>query len=207
VKKRQARYRSFTVRLLARAGYFTVFVEWFLLLALYVPRFFESELGKAVFPTTKPQPVQPQPVEVTVYEPSVVATAMFTVVALGVVALVVYVVFMRYVPAATKTAATVAQVATEKAVPVVARKPLERIPPRRRKALTARVLFWVKMALTVAPLALVYATRFRAGTMQSQLIVFGFACLSAAACLTFMAQTYLTHHWHAPEPITTTPQD
>lgn len=195
MKKMQTGYRAVLLKLLGGVGYFTVFMEWLWLLALYLPGFFESEVGKTIFPKVEPQPVELKPVEAAAFEPSLLITIIFTVLALGIVALVIYVIFAKYIPSAARAATKVVHVATEKTVPVIAHKPLEKIPARKRKLLTARVQFWVSVFFAIMPLLIVCAARFSSHTVESQLIILGLALLSAVALACFILQTWLAHRW------------
>jgi hypothetical protein len=193
--KTKKKWHSFTIKTLGGVGYFTVFMEWFWLLALYLPGFFESEVGKTIFPQAEPKPVELKPVEATPLEPSLLMTVIVTVLALGVVALIIYVIFAKYIPGATRAATKVVHVATEKTVPVIAHKPLEKIPARKRKLLTARVQFWMKTIAAVLPLLVVFAARFGSGNVESQLVIFGLALLCAVSLTCFILQTWLAHRW------------
>lgn len=196
VKKKQPGHRAFLLNVLGGVGYFTVFMEWFWLLALYLPGFFESEVGRTIFPEAKPQPTALEPVTSAPVEPSAFMTFLFVLVALAVIALVLYVVFAKYIPTAARATTKVVHVATEKAVPVVAHKPLEKIPTRKRKVLTERVMFWVKLSAAVLPLLFVFASRFQDLSVESQLLILGFAMLCAFSTSAFIIERFLAHRWN-----------
>jgi hypothetical protein len=90
-------------------------------------------------------------------------------------------------------------VATERVVPVVAHKPVEKIPVRKRKLLTERVLFWVKMILALTPLGVVFIARINQNNVETQIIILGFAFLSVVALMCFVCQTWLLRRWRIPE--------
>lgn len=195
MKKKQPGHRAFLLNVLGGVGYFTVFMEWFWLLALYLPGFFESEVGRTIFPEAKPQPTTLEPVTSAPVELSAFMTFVFVLVALAVIALVLYVVFAKYIPTAARATTKVVHVATEKAVPVVAHKPLEKIPARKRKLLTERILFWVKLIAAVLPLVIVFAAHYNETTVESQLVMLGFGALGSVAVTVFVLQTFLAFHW------------
>ncbi len=195
MKKKLLYYRAFLLKTLGGVGYFVVFMEWFWLLGLYLPSFFESEVGRTIFPEAKPQPTTLEPTTSAPIEPSAFITFLFVLLALTIITLVLYVIFAKYIPTAATAATKVVHVATEKAVPVVAHKPLEKIPARKRKLLTERILFWMKLIASVLPLVIVFATQYNETTVESQLLMLGFGALCSVAVTVFVLQTLLAYQW------------
>ena len=193
--KQKNKVHSSILKILGGTGYFTVFMEWFWLLALYLPGFFDSELGKTIFPKNVPIE-EPRPVTtVAAQEPSMLLLIGTILLAAVVIGAVFYVVFAKYIPAAAKVTNKVVHVATERVVPVVAHKPVEKIPARKRKLLTERVLFWVKLLSALTPLLVVFATRSKQQEIESQLLLLGVAILTALATISFVLQTHFSRRW------------
>lgn len=193
--KQKNKVHSSILKILGGTGYFTVFMEWFWLLALYLPGFFDSELGKTIFPKNVPIE-EPRPVTtVAAQEPSMLLLIGTILLAAVVIVAVFYVVFAKYIPAAAKVTNKVVHVATERVVPVVAHKPVEKIPARKRKLLTERVLFWVKLLSALTPLLVVFATRSKQQEIESQLLLLGVAILTALATISFVLQTHFSRRW------------
>lgn len=193
--KQKNKVHSSILKILGGTGYFTVFMEWFWLLALYLPGFFDSELGKTIFPKNVPIE-EPRPVTtVAAQEPSMLLLIGTILLASVVIVAVFYVVFAKYIPAAAKVTNKVVHVATERVVPVVAHKPVEKIPARKRKLLTERVAFWVKLLSALTPLLVVFATRSKQQEIESQLLLLGVATLTALATISFVLQTHFSRRW------------
>jgi hypothetical protein len=193
--KQKKKMHNSILKILGGTGYFTVFMEWFWLLALYLPGFFDSELGKTIFPKNVPVE-EPRPVTtVAAQEPSILLLIGTILLAVVVIVAVFYVVFAKYIPAAAKVTNKVVHVAAERAVPVVAHKPVEKIPVRKRKLLTERVLFWVKLLSALTPLLVVFATRSKQQEIESQLLLLGVAILTALATISFVLQTHFSRRW------------
>ena len=193
--KQKKKVHSSILKILGGTGYFTVFMEWFWLLALYLPGFFDSELGKTIFPKNVPIE-EPRPVTiVAAQEPSMLLLIGTILLAAVVIVAVFYVVFAKYIPAAAKVTNKVVHVATERVVPVVAHKPVEKIPVRKRKLLTQRVAFWVKLLSALTPLLVVFATRSKQQEIESQLLLLGVATLTALATISFVLQTHFSRRW------------
>ncbi len=193
--KQKNKVHSSILKILGGTGYFTVFMEWFWLLALYLPGFFDSELGKTIFPKNVPIE-EPRPVTtVAAQEPSMILLIGTILLAAVIIGAVFYVVFAKYIPAAAKVTNKVVHVATERVVPVVAHKPVEKIPVRKRKLLTQRVAFWVKLLSALTPLLVVFATRSKQQEIESQLLLLGVAILTALATISFVLQTHFSRRW------------
>jgi len=197
--KQKKKVHNSILKILGGTGYFTVFMEWFWLLALYLPGFFDSELGKTIFPKNVPIE-EPRPVTtVAAQEPSILLLIGTILLAAVIIGAVFYVVFAKYIPAAAKVTNKVVHVAAERAVPVVAHKPIEKIPARKRKLLTERLLFWVKMSSALTPLAIVFVMRMNRGSVEAQVVILGFSFLSTAALICFLCQTLLARKWRMNE--------
>ncbi|QQS69282.1 hypothetical protein IPP75_05185 [Candidatus Saccharibacteria bacterium] len=197
--KQKKKVHNSILKILGGTGYFTVFMEWFWLLALYLPGFFDSELGKTIFPKNVPVEELRPVTTVAAQEPSILLLIGTILLAAVIIGAVFYVVFAKYIPAAAKVTNKVVHVAAERAVPVVAHKPVEKIPARKRKLLTERVLFWVKMILALTPLGIVFIARINQNNVETQIIILGFAFLSVAALMCFVCQTWLLRRWRIPE--------
>ncbi len=199
MKKKQSGYRQLIVNAIAGVGYFVVFIEWLWLLALYLPGIFESEAGKTIFPRSRPEPIELKPALHASIEPSTVMTLLFLLAALAIVGLAIYVLVAKYIPTAARATSKVVHVATEKTVPVIAHKPFEKIPVRKRKQLTERILFWVKTAVALVPFSVIAAARLGDETIISGLLIVCFAMLSMLALMCFGLQIILSQRWKKPE--------
>ena len=197
--KQKKKVHNSILKILGGTGYFTVFMEWFWMVALYLPAFFESDAGKTIFPKSEIQSEPFVATPVSPAEPSMLLTVLAIIAAVTVVILVIYVVLAKYIPTAAKVTTKVVHVAAEKAVPVVAHKPLEKIPARKRKLLTERVLFWAKLLAALVPLVIVVVTRISQKTVEAQIVILGFAFLAAAAFICFLFQTWLARKWRMSE--------
>ncbi|QQS20041.1 hypothetical protein IPL85_01115 [Candidatus Saccharibacteria bacterium] len=193
------KFQRTVLKVLGGVGYFTLFMEWFWLLALYLPRIIDSEIGETIFPKSEPKPVEVPPVEAVPLEPSLLMTVIFVALGLAVFVLLVYVVFAKYIPGATKSARKVVHVATEKTVPIIAHKPLEKIPARKRNLLTERVQFWVKFGAASVPLVVVFVSRFHSSSIESQLLSLGFALMCGVSVAAFTLQIVIAQRWGAPK--------
>lgn len=196
---RYTRFRQFALRALGGVGYFTLFMEWFWLVALYLPAMFESELGKTIFPVGEAPEPQPVPAPTASVEPSVLLVVLTVVLAVCLLAAVTYIIFMKYIPAAAKVSNKAVHVAAEKAVPLVAHKPAHTIPAKKRRLLTERMIFWLKILFTAVPPLWIYGVRHTEDTMASQLIVLGFACMAALALGSFILQAVAMKRWRMKE--------
>jgi heme/copper-type cytochrome/quinol oxidase subunit 4 len=192
---RRTKFHQFTLRALGGVGYFTLFMEWFWLFALYLPGMLESEFSKAILPTSKtplPQPVHAvQPPA----EPSGIMIFSIMVLAVALLGTVLYLVFVKYIPTAANATTKVVHGAAKKAVPIIAHKPVDKISVRKRRILTERIVFWLKICLAVIPFAIVYMTHHRSGTTVSLLVIMAMAVLTLVALVCSTLQVVLAKRW------------
>ena len=116
--------------------------------------------------------------------------------ALGVVlvGVVIYVVTMRYIPAVNRAATKVVHKTAEQTVKQVERVGHKKLPVRKRRMLTDRIVWWVKLCISIVPLAIVL---FVVGTplISKQAAVLTMGLLSLWAVLCFAAQAAGAHIW------------
>ncbi len=196
---RRTKFHQLTLRALGGVGYFTLFMEWFWLVALYLPAMFESELGKTIFPAGEVPEPQPVPSPTASVEPSALLVVLTVVLAVCLLAAVTYIIFMKYIPAAAKVSNKAVHIAAEKTVPLVAHRQAHKISAKKQRLLTARMVFWLKIIFTTVPPLWVYGVRHTEDTIAGQLIVLGFACMAALALGSFMLQAVAMKRWRMKE--------
>lgn len=188
-------FRYFVLSFLLRIGYFLVVCEWLIFLAMYLPIIFDSAPGRLLPKgTAPPAPTAPTPVA---EPPAAIVIVLGVALSVFVVALVVYVLIMRYIPTTTKVAQTIVKKAAQQAVPLVAHKPIEHVPPKRRQRLTARIVWWLKLCVAVLPVVGVGVLYVRTHTIGRQLAVGFEAGLAVFALLAFTIQALLVRRWHS----------
>lgn len=188
------------LRTLGGAGYLAAFFGWLAVVMFALPRLFDIQMGEWLIP--KPVPASPQTVvpPSQVLEPSAALVVLTMLFVLGFLALVVYVVVMKYIPAVTKATSKVVHTTARKSVPVIARKPAEKISPKRRKRLTERFVLWLKITYALLPaifFAIVYAQRH---TLMREAAVMVTSTLAALSVVLFIVQLYFARRWRAREP-------
>lgn len=185
------------LNILGFAGYMLAALQWLIVLAVTLPALIESPFGELVLPKGEPRPL-PDTVVTAPQGPSS-ALGVFIVTAIGVaiVAGVIYVVTVRYTRAITKTTSEVTHAVTKRAIPVIARKPMDEIAPQKRTVLTRRILFWLKFGLVVLPILLLATIWYpHHNDLSGQLTVFVAAVLALIGIDVFLAQALLAKRWH-----------
>jgi len=175
--------------LFEKIGYFVVFMEWLFLVGIYLPGFIDSGLGRLFFPRGEAPPPQAQH-SVATSTSSGITIASATALSLCLIGLVVYAVLKKYIPAVTHVSRKTLEVTAEKTVPIVVHTPLPKISKRKRRALTDRILFWVKLGAATLPLLIIAVSRVGNASLESQLVLFAFACLTAISCMAFLLHRY-----------------
>lgn len=182
-------------------GYVLAACQWLVVIAISLPAVLNSPLGDILMPKGTPPPTPTPPPEIPASAPaeplSGLAVVVLTTLALGIVAAVAYVVVVRYTRAITKTTSEVTHAVTKRAVPVLARKPVEQIAPQKRTVLTRRILFWLKFALTITPTLLMgvfWYPHHTDAVGQVTMLVSAVLALIALSC--FLAQAVLATRWH-----------
>ncbi len=188
-----------TVKTLGGIGYVAIVFQWFQIGIAWLPGFFDSRLGKIIFPQshTTPKTVTTPPVGSSVASPDFVTTFLITALALALIGIVAYVVIVRYTKAISKTGSQVTHVVAKKAAHIIVRKPLEQVSARRRVLLNRRALFWTKLAFGILPLALLpVALRGGDRGIIEQFAIFIQTVLATIAVVSFSAQAILAARWH-----------
>ena len=101
---------------------------------------------------------------------------------------------MRYIPAVTKTATKVVHEAAEQTIKHVERTGHKKIPVRKRNALTARLVWWIKVGTSVTPLVIVLLVGGNP-LISKQAAVAIIGALSLWAVLCFTTQIVLARLW------------
>lgn len=189
--------RSGIIKTLGGIGYVSIVFQWLQVGVAWLPGFFDSKLGKIIFPQshTAPSPVTHAGTGGT--NPDFVTTFLVTALAVAALGFVTYVVVVRYTRAIRKTGSQVTHVVAKKATRIVTHKPLEQLPPRKRTLLTRRLLFWTKIAFALVPL-LVLPLVLHDGErgVIEQLALFIQAVLATIAVLSFFVQAVFAARWH-----------
>lgn len=197
VMKKDRAIQIAILKILGGTGYMAWVLQLLLLVALYFERFYHSGAGQTLFPTSDNGTNLP-PESVTTPSITLPTSGFFTIlmVVLGValVGVVIYVVTMRYVPAINKTATKVVHEAAEQTVRQVERTGRKKLPVRKRRALTARVAWWIKLCVSIVPLGIVLLV---VGTplVSKQVAVLSMGLLSLWAVLCFTAQAAGARIW------------
>ena len=188
------------IKILGAIGYVSIVLQWLQLGLVWLPGFFGSRLGRAIFPQTHTAPHPSQPLSLggnPTVSPDFVTNFLLTALALVAVGFVVYIVVVRYTRTINNTSSRVAHVVAEKAVHIVAHKPLEQIPARKRTILTRRLLFWTKLVFAVFPFVLLpIAIHHGERGIVEQLAIFVQAVLATIATTSFFVQAMLAARWH-----------
>lgn len=189
--------RSGIIKTLGGIGYVSIVFQWLQIAIAWLPGFLDSKLGKIILPQSHTTPSPVTQTGAGGASPDFVTTFLATALAIVALGFVTYVVAVRYTRAIRKTGSEVTHVVAKKATRIVARKPLEQIPARKRTLLTRRLLFWTKIAFAMLPLALLpFVLHHGERGVIEQLALFLQAVLAAIAVLSFFVQAILAARWH-----------
>jgi len=177
----------------------TVYFFWLLQLLwialLYIQTFFHSPIGKLIKPDAVSIEVSEQSVTsngFSVPEPVLVGIAAFGGVALIVIA--IYVVFRSYIPSAQHIARVSVQKVAEVSADQVVRHHVA--PEKKRSIVTARLLFWIKMCISLLPVALVYGLRDSTEYVPRGVAEIVTTVIALGAVLLVLVQHYYMWRWH-----------
>ncbi len=182
---------------LGGAGYLTWVLQLLMLVALYFQQLQDSSMGKVVFPAPDESTINRH--ESTVESSFTLPTSgLFTVfavfVGLAFIGWAVYLVTMRYIPAVNKTANKVVHVAAEQTVAQTARISHKKLPVRKQRLITARVVWWLKLSISLLPMAIVLLVS-ASSLVSKQVATLIMAILSLCAVLCFATQAALAKLW------------
>lgn len=181
---------------LGGAGYLAWVVQLLVLVALYFQSFKDSSVGQVVFPVPSNDTPPPKPAMLPDVTLPTSGPFLIVMVVLGLVfvAFAAYLVFVRYIPAVNKTAITVVHKVAEQAVVQTERHSKTKLPVRKRRILSARIVWWLKVGISLLPLIVVLLI---AGSplISKQSAVFIMAVLSLWAILCFVTQATLARFW------------
>lgn len=184
-------------KLFGSAGYVAWVLQFLVLIALYFERFHASSVGKVIFPAPD-DAVTNAPDPVTGYAISLPSSGLFTalMLAIGVafICLVIYVIVMRYIPTVNRNASKAVHVTAEQTIKQVERVSHKKFPTRKRRMLTVRVIWWLKLGISIMPLIVVL---FVVGTplIAKEVAVMIVGALSLWANVCFTVQAVLVHAW------------
>lgn len=196
--KVRKRHQNLWLRILSGVGYFMVFIEWFGLVAMYLPSFVRSPLGKLLFPTSDGRRRHIMFNFSIHIDTTVLVVTVAVVIGAGLLLLVLYLVLFRQIPDATKATGRVTRYAAAKTVSAIAHKPIEKISGRKQLSVTTRVLFWINAVFTLVPLGVIVLTRLHDDSVVSQLLVVAFAMLCGLSLVCFSAYAALSNRWRIP---------
>ena len=161
-----------------------------------MPVILDTSIGSWLFP----QGVSPRPAVETAGGQPMSSSAMMTVfglfVAGGMIGLIGYIIFAKYVPSVVNTAEKVIHTTADKTAPILARKPIKTLPPKQRKLITERTVFWLRFSFAVMP-AIFFAVVFaRRQTLLRELALLVTSCISASSLICFVIQRLLSRLWN-----------
>ncbi|MCA9327191.1 hypothetical protein KDA14_01560 [Candidatus Saccharibacteria bacterium] len=180
---------------LAGSGYVALVLQWLVLLALYLPRFFESSLGKRMFPNSnRPVPSQPDPT-VASQPPQDFVIILWMIFGIGMLGFVIYVVFVRYTSAIAKTTSHTVKLTSDKIVPIVAHKPAEKIPEKKRTRLSRKIGFWLLVVACIIPVTIAVIIRQHVDVLAGNLLVFTQSVLALMVLVLLTGRRILVRAW------------
>lgn len=194
VKQRAKKRHSVLSNVLAGAAYLVLMGQWALLLIFYLPHFFESSVGTAIFPQNNPPP-DLHPSATAAQPPSTIIIVLGVVASLLLIGFIVYTVITSYVPAVARTGSVVTHAAVRRVEPMVMHQPIEKVPAHRRKQLSARILLWVQIALAVIPVAIMLVVYSRRQTLLLQLVVLLEAAAAIIVVVVFSIHRAVVQYW------------
>ena len=176
-------------------------LEWLWLVMLYVERLFETKIAEVVFP------VNPGPIETAPSGPapslpldgpmSPVFIGLALLVAAAIIVAAVYVIARVYVPdvhrVAQQTVQKTAEVSVERAVKHHV------VPAKERRKLTIRVAFWLKVAICLIPVAIVFTVPGTTSFMPREAAQAGTLFFAVVAFVLTVIQYLLMRRWRIHE--------
>lgn len=148
--------RLFLVNVIAVLAYLSVVLQWLLAVLPFVPRLAKSDLFKTYVSNLDGQAQQAPSMQIAHTEGY---SWVFVVIAavIGVIVLVTTIIAMKRAPATIgKTGAKLTRSAAEKVLPVFTHH--QKITPQKRRLLTARIVFDIKLVLVVLPLLIAFVS-------------------------------------------------
>ncbi len=208
MSKKAKRWQQVLVSIIGGVGYLTWLVLLLVLVGVYFRDVQQSSVGKMVLPTYVPAstaPVDPELQTGEAGEPLALSPIIAVVLILGLVSLMAYVLFMRYIPAASRSAEKVVEKTAEVAVGQIERHHKKKLPKRKHIQLTEQVRWVVKLVISLVPAALI--TLWPASVLHEHILPDGstdpmsyvikltifFLCTWAVIC--FCTQTALMRLW------------
>ena len=146
--------RLFLVNTIAVLAYVSCMMQWLLAVLPFAPGIVRSDVFKTY--VSDPSRQAPQPASITTDTPEIFS-GLFVVIAVVLVVgvIVAAVVAISRTPAAVgKTGAKLTHSAARVVLPVITHH--QKITPKKRRLLTARIVFDVKLTLVVLPLLLAF---------------------------------------------------
>ncbi len=174
-------------------------MQLLLLVALYFQSFKDSSVGRVVFPMPSNDvipPAEPKIIPDITLPTSGPILVIFAALGVAFVLFTVYLVIMRYIPAVNETAEKVVHEVTKHAVEQTERHHKKKIPVRKRRALSARITWWLKIGISLLPLFIVLVIT-GSTLISRQAAVLLMALLSLWAILCFATEATLARLWHA----------
>ncbi len=177
-------------------GYISLCFQWLWAGAALLPLLLENDSVRSFL---IPEPTQtiapPQPLE-SALSPLLLLLAIIVTI---VVVLISAVILIRLPVAIAKTGKKTVQSTATAIVPIVTHH--QKIPVKKQRILTARIIKYIKFVLCITPIILLFIfTRVATGQISNELLIFIEAILTIGSLLWFSAQ-YLTARWRkiAPE--------
>lgn len=202
--KRSAKQKIITG--LGGAAYLLWATQWLWVCLLYMERFFQSPVGKLIKPDVVPaEPVVPPPASAGGFDlPEPLLVTIAVIGGMGLIIAAVYVVFRTYIPDVQRVARTAIQktaaASTERAI----RHHV--VPAKKRGAITARVAFWLKVVMTLAPVGIVFTVQGSTSFIARETAQAGALLFALPALVLVLSQYALMSRWRLREPVENAPK-
>lgn len=163
---------------------------------LYIQTIFQSPIGKLVKPDAVIIEVPEQTQAVTssgfsLPEPLILLIALVGGAAL--IAAAIYAIFRSYIPEVQRAARTSIQKVAEVGAEQVVRHHIA--PKKKRPILTVRLLFWIKLFLSLLPVPIVYGLQNSTMYMPRELAEIATVLLAFAATILVLLQHFFMERW------------
>lgn len=171
-------------------GYLSLCFQWLWAGAALLPPLLENEsVRKFLIPEPSQTIAPPQPLE-SAFSPLLLLLAIIITI---VVVLISVIILIRLPVAIAKTGKKTVQSTATAIVPIVTHH--QKIPLKKQRILTARIIKYIKFALCITPILLLFIfINVAASQISNELLIFIEATLTIGSLLWFSLQ-YLTARW------------
>jgi hypothetical protein len=184
---------------LGGAAYLTWVLQWLWVCLLYMEQFFQTPVGKLIKPDAAPaQSIAPSTPFTGGFElPMPVLVALAVIGGVALITAAMYAIFKAYIPDVQRVART----AIQKTATVSTKQAIKHhvVPPKKQRTVTARVAFWLKIAVSLLPLAVVFAAQASTPFISREVAKAGALILAILAFFFVLLQHGLMRHWRINE--------